>query len=70
MRGAGRPVPPVLAQKVERGELGLKTGQGFYTWTPDATAAFEERVARHLITQLREDRAAGRLPHPHAEDAE
>ncbi|MCP3139396.1 3-hydroxyacyl-CoA dehydrogenase family protein [Pyxidicoccus xibeiensis] len=64
--GSGRPVPPVLAQKVERGELGLKTGQGFYTWTPEATAAFEERVARHLITQLHEDRAAGhsRIPTP------
>ncbi|MFP2929780.1 3-hydroxyacyl-CoA dehydrogenase family protein [Pyxidicoccus sp. 3LG] len=69
LRNSGRPVPPVLAQKVERGELGLKTGQGFYTWTPDATAAFEERVARHLITQLSEDRAAGRLrvPTPESE---
>jgi 3-hydroxybutyryl-CoA dehydrogenase len=64
MRGSGRPVPPVIAQKVERGELGLKTGQGFYPWTPDATAAFEERVARHLISQLREERAAGRLRTP------
>jgi 3-hydroxybutyryl-CoA dehydrogenase len=57
----------MLAQKVERGELGLKSGQGFYSWTPEATAAFEERVARHLITQLREDRAAGRLPTPESE---
>ncbi|RKH33273.1 3-hydroxyacyl-CoA dehydrogenase family protein [Corallococcus sicarius] len=70
MRNAGRPVPPVLAQKVERGELGLKTGQGFYTWTPEATAAFEERVARSLITQLREDRAEGRLPSPTLETPE
>jgi len=60
LRNSGRPVPPVLAQKVERGELGLKSGQGFYTWTPEASAAFEERVARHLIVQLREDRASGR----------
>ncbi|MBN8465293.1 3-hydroxyacyl-CoA dehydrogenase family protein [Corallococcus exiguus] len=64
LRGSGRPVPPVLAQKVDQGELGLKTGQGFYPWTPDSAAAFEERMARHLITQLREDRAAGRLPTP------
>ncbi|MFP2905494.1 3-hydroxyacyl-CoA dehydrogenase family protein [Pyxidicoccus sp. 3LFB2] len=68
LKGSGRPVPPVLTQKVERGELGLKTGQGFYTWTPDSTAAFEERVARHLITQLGEDRAAGRLRTPGAEE--
>ncbi|MBN8226844.1 3-hydroxyacyl-CoA dehydrogenase family protein [Corallococcus macrosporus] len=67
MRNAGRPVPPVLAQKVEQGELGLKTGKGFYAWTPDTTAAFEERVARGLITQLREDRAEGRLRVPTAE---
>ncbi len=70
LRNSGRPVPPVLSQKVEQGELGLKTGQGFYTWTPEATAAFEERVARHLITQLREDRATGRLRTPSAETKE
>ncbi|WP_233611951.1 3-hydroxyacyl-CoA dehydrogenase family protein [Corallococcus sp. AB045] len=64
LRGSGRPVPPVLAQKVDQGELGLKTGQGFYPWTPDSAAAFEERMARHLITQLSEDRAAGRIPTP------
>ncbi|WP_233585263.1 3-hydroxyacyl-CoA dehydrogenase family protein [Corallococcus sp. CA054B] len=68
LRGSGRPVPPVLAQKVDQGELGLKTGQGFYPWTPDSAAAFEERMARHLITQLREDRAAGRLPTPESEE--
>ncbi|WIG95923.1 3-hydroxyacyl-CoA dehydrogenase family protein [Myxococcus sp. SDU36] len=67
LHGAGRPVPPVLAQKVERGELGQKTGQGFYAWTPESTAAYEERMARHLATQLREDRAAGRLRAPTAE---
>ncbi|WAS85832.1 3-hydroxyacyl-CoA dehydrogenase family protein [Corallococcus sp. NCRR] len=68
LRGAGRPVPPVLEQKVDQGQLGLKTGQGFYPWTPDSAAAFEERMARHLITQLREDRAAGRLPTPESEE--
>ena len=67
MRGSGRPVPPVVAQKVERGEFGLKSGQGFYTWTPESTAAFEERVARHLISQLREERATGRLRIPSSE---
>ncbi|KFA92068.1 3-hydroxyacyl-CoA dehydrogenase family protein [Archangium violaceum] len=67
MRGSNRPVPPVIAQKVERGEFGLKSGQGFYSWTPDATAAFEERVARHLSAQLREERASGRLRTPSPE---
>jgi 3-hydroxybutyryl-CoA dehydrogenase len=64
LRSAGRAVPPLLAEKVERGELGLKSGRGFYVWTPEATAAFEERVARHLIEQLRKDRAGGVPPTP------
>jgi 3-hydroxybutyryl-CoA dehydrogenase len=64
LRGAGRPVPPLLAEKVERGELGLKSGRGFYVWTPEATTAFEERVARHLIEQLRKDRASSVPPAP------
>jgi 3-hydroxyacyl-CoA dehydrogenase/enoyl-CoA hydratase/3-hydroxybutyryl-CoA epimerase len=28
----GRPVPPRLAEMVENGQLGRKSGQGFYTW--------------------------------------
>ena len=64
LRSAGRPVPPLIAEKVERGELGLKSGRGFYVWTPEATAAFEDRVARHLIEQLRKDRASGVPPTP------
>ena len=70
LRGSGRPVPPVVAQKVERGEFGLKSGQGFYTWTPELTVAFEERVARHLIAQLREERTSGRLRAPSPEGLE
>ncbi|HYH98759.1 3-hydroxyacyl-CoA dehydrogenase family protein [Hyalangium sp.] len=68
LRGAGRPVPSLLAEKMERGELGLKSGRGFYVWTPEAIAAFEERVARHLSEQLRKDRARGQLPTPPAEE--
>jgi 3-hydroxybutyryl-CoA dehydrogenase len=64
IQSTGRPVPPLLAQKVERGELGLKSGRGFYEWTPTTTAAFEDRVARYLIEQLQKDRASGRLPPP------
>lgn len=67
LRGAGRPVPSLLAEKVERGEVGLKSGRGFYVWTPEATAAFEERVARYLIEQLRKDRASGLPPTPAGE---
>jgi 3-hydroxybutyryl-CoA dehydrogenase len=39
-----------LEEKVERGELGVKTGKGFYEWTPDSIEALRQRIARGLIT--------------------
>jgi 3-hydroxybutyryl-CoA dehydrogenase len=39
-------VTPVLREKVERGELGVKSGQGFYTWTPESAAALRDRIGR------------------------
>ncbi len=60
LKAQGKPVPPVLAEKVERGELGLKSGQGFYSWSEAETRAFQERVARHLMAQLVRDRDEGR----------
>lgn len=61
LQAQGKPVPPVLAGKVERGELGLKSGQGFYSWSAEETRAFQVRVARHLMAQLVRDRDEGRL---------
>jgi 3-hydroxybutyryl-CoA dehydrogenase len=46
-------VPRLLREKVERGELGVKSGQGFYTWTPESTAAVQERIARALVDVAR-----------------
>jgi 3-hydroxybutyryl-CoA dehydrogenase len=63
-RSRGQPLPPVLAQHVERGELGVKTGQGFYSWDEESAAALEERMARHLGALLRQDRAHGLLHTP------
>jgi 3-hydroxybutyryl-CoA dehydrogenase len=40
---------PILRDKVDRGELGAKSGHGFYTWTPESVAAIRERIARALI---------------------
>jgi 3-hydroxyacyl-CoA dehydrogenase len=46
--------PPVsLREKVARGELGLKSGQGFYTWTPDEAAALRKRIADGLAAIAR-----------------
>jgi 3-hydroxybutyryl-CoA dehydrogenase len=42
-------VPAILRDKVERGDLGVKTGQGFYTWTPESAAALRERIGRALV---------------------
>ena len=48
------PEPPaILRDKVARGELGVKTGQGFYGWTPEEAAALRERVVRALIAIAR-----------------
>ncbi len=42
-------VPSLLREKVERGELGSKTGKGFYEWTPESAEALRRRIARALI---------------------
>lgn len=39
----------VLKEKVERGELGVKTGKGFYDWTPETAEALRQRIARALV---------------------
>lgn len=35
--------PPVLAEKPRTGALGMKSGQGFYSWTPETIAAERKR---------------------------
>ena len=50
--------PPVLANKVQRGELGMKTGQGFWTWSAERIATEKARYSRVLaksLALLRED---------------
>ena len=42
-------VPPLLREKVSRGELGAKTGEGFYELTPQDTEALRQRIAHALI---------------------
>jgi 3-hydroxybutyryl-CoA dehydrogenase len=42
-------VPALLQEKVERDELGVKTGQGFYEWTPETAEALKQRIAKALI---------------------
>ena len=39
---------PLLEQKVKDGELGMKSGRGFYDWTPEQAQAVKDRVSEHL----------------------
>jgi len=45
--------PALLKEKVKRGELGIKTGKGFYEWTPESAAALQQRIARALAAIAR-----------------
>lgn len=46
-------VPPLLRQRVARGELGVKAGAGFYAWPPVAAAALRQRLGRGLAAIAR-----------------
>ncbi|MGX9938190.1 3-hydroxyacyl-CoA dehydrogenase family protein [Advenella kashmirensis] len=44
--------PSVLADKPGKGQLGMKSGQGFYDWTPEQIAAERARYDKALRTGL------------------
>lgn len=50
----------VLQERVARGDLGMKTGQGFYAWTPETQQAERARYDRLLRQGL--DLLAAELP--------
>ncbi|HEU5430212.1 MAG TPA: 3-hydroxyacyl-CoA dehydrogenase family protein [Thermomicrobiales bacterium] len=46
--------PPAFARDLlARGDLGLKTGRGFYDWTPEQAAALRERIGQGLAALAR-----------------
>lgn len=47
---------PLLREKVEKGELGFKTGEGFRTWTPEQAEASRKRLAEYLVHVLADER--------------
>jgi 3-hydroxybutyryl-CoA dehydrogenase len=48
---------PILIEKVKKGELGAKTGKGFYEWTPEFTEAWRKKMIKNLVefVKSRED---------------
>jgi len=44
---------PLLVEMVEKGQLGMSTGKGFYEWTPEKAAAVRKRVNEQLVEQAR-----------------
>ena len=42
-------VSPVMKEMVERGDLGLKSGKGFYDWTPESAEALRKRISEALV---------------------
>jgi 3-hydroxybutyryl-CoA dehydrogenase len=40
---------PLVKERVEQGELGIKTGTGFYRWTPESAEALKQTIAQALV---------------------
>jgi 3-hydroxybutyryl-CoA dehydrogenase len=45
---------PALKEKVERGELGVKTGKGFQEWSNEGAEALRKGLAVHLMKWMKE----------------
>lgn len=60
----GKEVPKSIAERVARGDYGVKTGRGFYEWTPESARELQERLDRRLIYLIQEDRKTGRTQVP------
>ncbi len=57
----GRGVEPwkPIAERVERGELGMKSGKGFYDWPGDSAKKLHHHMNTELIRLMKQDMEAG-----------
>ncbi len=53
---ASKQVTPILQERIDRGQFGVKSGKGFYDWTPESAEALRRRVGRALAEMARWDR--------------
>lgn len=57
---------PALTERVERGELGAKSGRGFYDWSQRDAGSLSSERDRELLDRIHRLRADGRLDAPSA----
>ena len=50
---------PGLRERVARGELGMKTGSGFLSWSSEEAAGVQRRVFEHLAAAAQRDHRGG-----------
>jgi 3-hydroxybutyryl-CoA dehydrogenase len=48
---SAKPIP-ILEAKVRGGQLGMKSGRGFYDWTPETADRVRRRLSEHLLRTL------------------
>ncbi|MDR3375810.1 MAG: 3-hydroxyacyl-CoA dehydrogenase family protein [Ancalomicrobiaceae bacterium] len=56
---ASKSANPLLKQKVVQGKLGVKSGEGFYRYSPDRVGDMRRAFLRRLIHQLKASKAYG-----------
>jgi 3-hydroxybutyryl-CoA dehydrogenase len=61
IKESGHEVWKPLAERVERGELGMKTGKGFYDWPGDTAKRENRRLNLGLIRLMKQDMAEGAI---------
>jgi len=51
---SGTEIPKIFKEKIDRGELGTKTGKGFFEYTPESVAAIIQERDRQFVRRLKD----------------
>ncbi len=60
-RGHGQEPWGPIAERVDRGDLGVKSGKGFYDWPGDTAKQLHRRLNMELIRLMKQDMADGSI---------